>query len=76
MKEKPMAIIIYNDTSRDLTLSKNISILKLIDENINITPHIASTTHPTSVASQIIENYDKISKGLEPSNKINRDKGY
>ncbi len=44
--------------------------------NINITPHIASITSPSSVASQICENYERVSKGLEPLNKVDRIKGY
>ncbi len=44
--------------------------------DIYITPHIASVTNPNSVASQIIENYNRVSKGLEPYNTANRIKGY
>ena len=45
-------------------------------ENIIITPHSASITNPDSVSSQIIENYDKISKNLIPKNTIDIAKGY
>jgi glyoxylate/hydroxypyruvate reductase A len=44
--------------------------------NINITPHIASITKPSSVASQIIENYNRIYQGKELLNKIDLIKGY
>ncbi len=44
--------------------------------DIHITPHIASITSPNSVAPQIIDNYERVSKGLKLLNKVNLDRGY
>lgn len=44
--------------------------------NIHLTPHIASITNPASVASQILENYRRMKKGLPLLNEVSREKGY
>lgn len=43
---------------------------------INITPHIASLTNPTSVAPQIVENYYRMKEGKPLLNIVSREKGY
>lgn len=45
-------------------------------DKITITPHIASITNPTSVTKQIMVNHQRVSKNLEPFNKIDLNKGY
>lgn len=46
------------------------------NENIYITPHIASVTDPKSVVPQIVENYERMTEGEELENVVPRDKGY
>lgn len=43
---------------------------------IKITPHVASVTHPSSVAPQLIENYIRMKNGQKPRHLINRQKQY
>ncbi|MEP2668510.1 MAG: glyoxylate/hydroxypyruvate reductase A [Cyclobacteriaceae bacterium] len=43
---------------------------------VNITPHIASLTNPTSVAPQIVENYYRMKEGKPLLNTVSREKGY
>lgn len=43
---------------------------------INITPHIASLTNPTSVVPQIVENYERMMENEPLKNKVELDKGY
>lgn len=45
-------------------------------ENIMITPHVSSLTPPEEVASQLVDNYKRVLSGMEPSNKVDREKGY
>jgi len=46
------------------------------NENICITPHIASITDPNSVKEQILLNYNNILQNKELINTINRQKDY
>ena len=43
---------------------------------VKITPHIASVTHPRSVASQMLENYRRMQQGEPLENRVNREKEY
>ncbi len=43
---------------------------------INITPHIASLTNPTSVAQQIVDNYYRMKENKPLLNLVSREKGY
>lgn len=43
---------------------------------IKITPHIASVTSPTSVAPQILENYQRAQRGDDLINRANVTRGY
>lgn len=43
---------------------------------VNVTPHIASLTSPTSVAPQIVENYYRMKEGKPLLNIVSREKGY
>lgn len=43
---------------------------------VNITPHIASLTDPSSAAQQIVENYYRMKEGKELLNIVSREKGY
>ncbi len=43
---------------------------------IEITPHVASLTDPTSVAPQIIENYQRLMDGKKLLNTVSRKLGY
>ncbi|AWW28812.1 glyoxylate/hydroxypyruvate reductase A [Echinicola strongylocentroti] len=45
-------------------------------ENITLTPHIASITNPKAAAPQIIENYHSLETGQPLVNRIDRKKGY
>ena len=45
-------------------------------EKIKITPHVASVTHPSSVAPQLIENYIRMKNGKNPRHLVNRQKQY
>ena len=45
-------------------------------EKIKITPHVASVTHPSSVAPQLIENYTRMKNGKKPGHLVNRQKQY
>ncbi|MGD1905874.1 MAG: 2-hydroxyacid dehydrogenase [Leptolyngbyaceae cyanobacterium] len=44
--------------------------------NITVTPHIASITQPTSVAAQIIENYQRLQTNRPLQNRMDRQQGY
>lgn len=43
---------------------------------IQITPHISSLTEPKAVAPQILENYRRVCRGLEPLNRVDPQRGY
>ena len=43
---------------------------------VNITPHIASLTNPSSVAPQIVENYHRMKEGKPLLNTVSRQRGY
>lgn len=43
---------------------------------IQVTPHIASVTKPTSVVHQVLENYRRMKEGEELLNQVERKKGY
>ncbi|MEQ9415379.1 MAG: NAD(P)-dependent oxidoreductase, partial [Cyclobacteriaceae bacterium] len=43
---------------------------------VNVTPHIASLTNPTSVAPQIVENYYRLKENKNLLNIVSREKGY
>lgn len=43
---------------------------------VNVTPHIASLTNPTSVAPQIVDNYYRAKEGKPLLNVVSREKGY
>jgi glyoxylate/hydroxypyruvate reductase A len=43
---------------------------------IFMTPHYASVSDTDSVVPQILENYDRLRKGKELLNTVNRKKGY
>jgi glyoxylate/hydroxypyruvate reductase A len=45
-------------------------------EQIMITPHVSSLTPPQEVAEQLHENYKRVLSGMEPANKVDREKGY
>lgn len=45
-------------------------------EKIKVTPHIASVTHPKTVVSQILENYQRAKEGKELKNSVDREKEY
>lgn len=44
--------------------------------HIVITPHSASITDPKSVSKQIMDNYTRVSQGLLPNNRVNKERGY
>lgn len=44
--------------------------------SVHITPHIASVSHPDSVAPQILSNYNKLLTGDTPANLVSRKAGY
>lgn len=44
--------------------------------NVMITPHVASITKPSEVASQVVDNYKRALSGMELNNKVDRDRGY
>lgn len=44
--------------------------------NIDVTPHIASVTHPASVVGQILENYDRLRKEESLLHVVSRQRGY
>lgn len=43
---------------------------------INVTPHIASVTKPSSVVSQVLENYERMKREEPLENVVKKDKGY
>ena len=43
---------------------------------IKVTPHIASVSKPSSVVSQVLENYKRMKAGKELKNVVDRKKGY
>jgi glyoxylate/hydroxypyruvate reductase A len=43
---------------------------------IQITPHVSSLTEPEAVAPQILENYGRVLRGLEPVNQVDLQRGY
>lgn len=45
-------------------------------KNIIITPHIASVTNPNVVVAQILDNFDRVKRGITLNNQIDRNKGY
>ncbi len=47
-----------------------------VHPNIHITPHIASISSPKSIVPQILENYDRLSKGEQLMNVVSISKGY
>ena len=46
------------------------------NDKINITPHIASVTLPTTVVPQILDNYQKMKAGKKLENVVSREKEY
>lgn len=44
--------------------------------NIMITPHVSSLTPPEEVAEQLVENYKRVLSGMEPLNRVDKEKGY
>jgi glyoxylate/hydroxypyruvate reductase A len=43
---------------------------------ITVTPHIASVTNPKSVATQIVDNYQRMKSGEPLLNQVDLEKGY
>lgn len=62
------------DVFREEPLPKNHPFWK--QSNIHITPHIASVTKPSAVVPQVLENYERMKKGKDLMNLVNREKGY
>ena len=46
------------------------------NEKILITPHTASKSDPSSIADQIVDNYNRLQKGEELKNTVSREKKY
>lgn len=46
------------------------------EEKIKVSPHIASVTHPASVAPQLVENYRRLKDGRDLKNVVSRKKEY
>jgi glyoxylate/hydroxypyruvate reductase A len=47
-----------------------------IHPRIQVTPHISSLTEPQAVAPQILENYQRVCRGLKPFNRVDPQRGY
>ncbi len=43
---------------------------------ITITPHVAAITDPNELAQQLIDNYKRLSSGMELAHTVNREDGY
>ncbi len=43
---------------------------------IQLTPHISSLTEPKAVAPQILENYRRVCRSIEPLNRVDPHRGY
>jgi glyoxylate/hydroxypyruvate reductase A len=45
-------------------------------KEILITPHVASVSNASSVASQVVENYKRMERGEELLHRVSREKRY
>ena len=43
---------------------------------VQVTPHVASVTNPSSVVFQVLENYKRMKNGEDLENVVNKEKGY